>query len=276
MTTMNPSKKSPFHKPLRRRGRCQSIQVDSYFKNKQDQIFKVDQYLNSNQVKVTFIETGYSTFTQADRIRKGLVKDRLALRANGGFISDAVCQDEDGVLLSYTCWNNMLNRLSTRAKYNDVLITADFRNYSKFKVWFDENSKPYREKGWDNFELDKELLAQNEVLSYGAETCCLVPKCLNLMLSHITRTKKSSLPYGITFCKHTNKYRAEFRYYFVGYGETLGDALALLREKQAAVLLAYKDDYTGVMPESALIALGVLAEKLINSQDNSNQLILRG
>ena len=89
----------------------------------------------------------------------------------------------------YRLWKSILQRGYCEAikkqfpTYRNCSVCEDWHYLSIFKKWFDEN---YVE-GW---QLDKDILVQGNKL-YSPETCCFVPKEINILFRH--RTKKETI-----------------------------------------------------------------------------------
>jgi hypothetical protein len=107
-----------------------------------------------------------------------------------GFIS--VRQEQ---IKSYTTWKQILKRcysIKSREKnksYIGCIICDEWKLFTTFKEWFDEN---YIE----GYEIDKDILGNGKL--YSPQTCCFIPKSLNNTLVNIRNTK------GYSKCR--NKY----------------------------------------------------------------------
>ena len=74
------------------------------------------------------------------------------------------------------------------------------------KLWYYENIVPINEE----MHLDKDILS-NEQKIYSPESCCLIPKSINLLFKRTPKTKDTSksLPVGVQKQKRCiNKYKA--------------------------------------------------------------------
>lgn len=88
---------------------------------------------------------------------------------------------------AYKLWANMLNRCHGNNQleaYKDVVVAEEWHNFSQFAKDI-KNLKGYADwfdgKKW---ELDKDLI-NREARCYSKETCCFIPKNLNLKASRL-------------------------------------------------------------------------------------------
>lgn len=104
-------------------------------------------------------------------------------------------------LKSYKTWDTMIRRCYSKYKqvenptYIGCSVCEEWLTFSNFKRWFDEN---YIE----GYELDKDILVKGNKV-YSPETCCFVPKRLNLLI-------RSMRPDKCVFQYSTYRYRVEF------------------------------------------------------------------
>ena len=99
-------------------------------------------------------------------------------------------------------WNLLLNRVNNGVgnSYRDTKICEEWLDFNNFKSWFIENS--YAGKQF-KLEIDKDLFGNGDKL-YSPETCCLLPKSLNILLSSCT-SRNEFLP-GVSLTK-SGKYQ---------------------------------------------------------------------
>lgn len=99
------------------------------------------------------------------------------------------------------CYSNNLEFIS----YRSCKVCEEWHNYQNFAKWYDEN---YIE----GYELDKDLLQQDVINKiYSPETCCFLPKHINLFLQDKNTTSKGTTNVlGVTISKSSGKpkYRA--------------------------------------------------------------------
>ena len=164
---------------------------------------KVVKYINSRNVIVEFIDTGYRTTTQAVNINKGNVKDPMRPSTHGiGYIGVGIYKSKSK---AYSIWTLMLYRcyskksLERNPAYGDCSVSKDWHNFQNFAKWYEENHKY-------GYELDKDLLViGNRVYSKG--TCIFVPPKLNCFITNgIASSSKGTI--GVTYRRQIKKYVA--------------------------------------------------------------------
>lgn len=103
---------------------------------------------------------------------------------------------------AYKCYYNMIDRVSGKYQYNygmryDGVTVCDewFNDKEKFIDWYVQN---YYECAYEAMELDKDLLVRDNKI-YGSNTCCILPKSLNILISTCHQKKGSNLymPLGV-------------------------------------------------------------------------------
>lgn len=110
----------------------------------------------------------------------------------------------------YQLWDSMIHRCSpdyqTRMpSYLGVTVHPDFIRFQDFAAWC------HKQIGFSaGYELDKDILSSGNKV-YGPDTCCFVPKKINMMLTHNQSTNKG-LPVGVLYLPKPNKYRAAIRH----------------------------------------------------------------
>lgn len=73
--------------------------------------------------------------------------------------------------IAYRIWYGILSRIG-KGNYKEVKISREWRRFSNFKKFHDEN---YR----DGFVIDKDLRSSRYEKIYSAETCSYIPQTLN-------------------------------------------------------------------------------------------------
>jgi hypothetical protein len=109
-------------------------------------------------------------------------------------------------------WSNMLKRCynakfhRNNPTYVSVEVCDDWHNYQNFAEWHHSN---YVE-GW---ELDKDLKSRAGKV-YSPETCLYLPPSIHACLKMESTRKRSfagvALPYGVGFCKQTQRYSVSY------------------------------------------------------------------
>ena len=108
---------------------------------------------------------------------------------------------KEKVGLSYKTWTSMIRRCYSdryhkhRPTYVGCEVCDEWRYFSNFKRWFDENFKA-------GYVLDKDILVQGNRV-YSPDTCCFVPPYINALLA-MNGSKRGKLKTGVYF--HQGKY----------------------------------------------------------------------
>lgn len=118
----------------------------------------------------------------------------------------------------YAKWRYMLQRcLSEKYKinqptYRGCKVDDSWLVFSNFKKWFDLNYT-------DGWELDKDILGDGTI--YSKETCCFIPKYLNLFLVD-RKNHRGDNPVGVHYDKVKLNFQAHCSNPIIGKYESLG------------------------------------------------------
>lgn len=123
----------------------------------------------------------------------------------------AVC--ENGLkCISYVTWYHLLERCSKSknvyGSYHDCELCEEWKTYSNFKKWFDDNYK-------DSYQLDKDILFKGNRL-YSPQTCRFIPRQINTLIT-THKKDRGEYPIGVTFCKRDRSFVSKIRKYGVRY-----------------------------------------------------------
>ena len=88
--------------------------------------------------------------------------------------------------------------------YKECDVYDKWKCFQNFAEWFNLN---YNYEFMSEWELDKDILQKGNKI-YSPETCCFVPKEINMLLS-FNKSKERKLPLGVS--KHGNLYRVYCR-----------------------------------------------------------------
>jgi hypothetical protein len=138
----------------------------------------------------------------------------------------------DGFLLPcYKRWTSVLERcydessLLKRPEYRGCEISSEWKYFSVFKKWYDENYL-------DGYYLDKDILNKNNKI-YSEQMCLFVPERINnIILS--SASARGELPIGVTYRKDYNLYHARVskqgKRFHAGYFKTIDLAFEAYKE----------------------------------------------
>ena len=235
--------------------------VGDIFTSKQCGEFIVVEYINSANVVVKFIDTGYETITRHSQVLSGQVKDRSLPSVYGvGVIGDSYsCWDGSKIRKEYDLWSSMLARCyspkshKARETYIGCTVSENFKSYTYFYEWcnqqvgFSEN----------NFELDKDLLSG--VSKYYSEgTCVFLPQEINVALIKQNK-KRGDFPVGVTYHKNTGNFVAQLstsagRKRFGAFNNVI-DAFAAYKKAKEAYLVELAEKWKDKIDDRAYEAL---------------------
>lgn len=182
-------------------------------------------------------EYGHEMWTQADRIRKGVVRNPFEKHKNGlSFTGYGYCCNLDKELryVIYGLWNGVVSRTDnrscgknrTRDTYTDATMSEKWYNFQDFCKFVCENK--YYQIG---FHLDKDLLVKGNK-HYSANTCCFLPQIINGGIA-INYDTGNGLPVGVN--RKGDYYEAAISYR--GKRKRIG-AYATIEEASAAYVVA--------------------------------------
>ena len=141
-----------------------------------------------------------------------------------------------GVLIpSYECWRQMLKRcyseiyLSKNPTYRYTVVCPEWCFYANFKIWYDENHI-------NNYELDKDLRGNGNL--YSPDTCCFLPKALNVSLITKTKCRKHS------YCdKYIAEHSVRGKLKHLGLYATQGEAYSVYKREKERYIKELADEY---------------------------------
>ena len=90
-----------------------------------------------------------------------------------------------------------------KRNYEGCTVSEKFKYFQYFCDWYNSQT------GFSNgdWQLDKDILFKGNKL-YSEDTCVLVPREINVLC--IKRNKvRGKYPIGVTYCKSTNKFKAQ-------------------------------------------------------------------
>lgn len=97
----------------------------------------------------------------------------------------------------FTIWAKMLERCyrdkcqEQNPTYKGCVVSENFKNFQFFAEWCN-NQVGFGNKDWD---MDKDIIGDGKV--YSEDTCCFVPKTLNLFIATLKKKKQGALLSGV-------------------------------------------------------------------------------
>ena len=176
------------------------IDLSKIYTSKNYGDFKIIKYVDSMNVTIKFVDTGYISIAQSSQIRGGQVKDRLLVTFFGvGFVGAGRHKISINrvVTNSYTTWRNMLERCyctnirKRNSSYADCTVAKEWHNFQVFAEWFELNYI-------DGYHLDKDIKIKGNRV-YSPEACMFVTPTENNVEAHAKHFKFIS-PNGELVC----------------------------------------------------------------------------
>mgnify|MGYP000370239791 FL=1 len=159
----------------------------------------------------------------------------------------------------YTQWYNMITRCYSEAfhqrqpTYIDCYVSDDFKDYSKWREWYDNYQ--YKQDDW---HLDKDLLVKGNKV-YSENTCIFIPREINQVLTKRAASRGEHL-IGVSwdktnkaFVARVNKSKRGSEY--LGSFNTEVEAFNAYKEAKEAYLKELADKYKDLLDPRAYEAL---------------------
>ena len=193
-------------------------------------------YTNYDDVTVKFVETGYETKTRMDNLKLGKVKDYLHPSIYGKGVLGEGFKQSESQSYSFQLWKNMLKRCYSEASfkkspsYEQCLTSETFNDYQQFKTWCN-SQLGFGNTGW---ELDKDILVKGNKV-YSEDTCCFVPKEINLLLVKHDKGRGDYL-LGVDYHKNRKQFRARCSDKHLGWFNTELEAFRAYKQAKEAYI----------------------------------------
>ena len=183
-----------------------SIGTDTVYQSKNSGCFTITSYLDSYNIGIKFINTGYEMVAHLGNIKNGNVKDPYSPSVYSvGILGAKYSSKINGVhTKEYVVWTHMLQRCysDTHKKkhptYKGCEVSDNFRSYEYFYEWCN-NQIGFGSEGW---HLDKDLLIKGNKV-YSENTCIFIPSEINMVLIKSTASRGQHL-IGVCW-SNTNK-----------------------------------------------------------------------
>ena len=158
----------------------------------------------------------------------------------------------------YTQWKNMIERCynekfhQLRPTYEGCTVSDEFKDYSKWREWYDKY--PYKQDDW---QLDKDLLAKGNKI-YSSETCVFLPHIINSTLTKSNKTRGEYL-IGVYFGTHNNKFKSYLskrgKKMWLGSFNTEIEAFNAYKQSKESYIKELADKYKDLLDPRAYEAL---------------------
>lgn len=212
--------------------------------------FEILEYRHNEQILVRFVLTGYEVWVTSGNIKAGRVRDPyLPICQGRGFMGSGLYSKKD--VKEFSHWYAVLTRTSGELKvscptYYDCDLVAEWLNFQNFAGWC-QTQEGFALNGW---QLDKDLLVPGN-RTYGPDTCCFLPRRLNLLISNVSYKGR---PYGKTGKFHFRCRDVDGK--TVDYlAETMDDGCQWYATFKQSVILEVANLYRNSLSPSAYKAL---------------------
>ena len=159
----------------------------------------------------------------------------------------------------HSMWRNMIERCYNvnshqhNPTYVACYVSDDFKDYSKWRAWYDNYQ--YKHDGW---QLDKDLLVKGNKI-YSGDTCVFLPKEINLVLTKRTTSRGNHL-IGVHFNKRDKKFVSQVSLgagnrKVLGYYNNEYDAHLAYKEAKESYLKELAEEYKDMLDPRAYNAL---------------------
>lgn len=157
------------------------LSVGNIFKHDRYGDIKVTEIVNTQEVMVKFLDSGYEYKVNKHLLLKGAVKDPLQVSVWGVGKFGVGCYSRKNHPKTYSIWQQMLSRCygshHCKHDYTDCRVSEEFLNFQRFAKWCDSQIG----FGVVGFDLDKDLLMAGRK-EYNEQVCVFIPKEINLFL----------------------------------------------------------------------------------------------
>ena len=237
------------------------VKVGDTFLTKRCGICTVIEYVSYVEVYVKF-EDGNIVKTRVQSLGKGHCRNLNSKLVLGVGINDMLGAEKTKEFIKQRqMWFGILQRcfsiklLERRPTYKNCKVSESWLWLSNFikDIKSIENYEKSLNEGW---QLDKDLLS-NEGKLYSKDTCCFIPRSLNLVISSYPK-KLNGLPKGVKLSKG-GKYFAiiqkEGKKIFLGSYDSVEEASRVYNIAKKEYLLNIADSIKDVVPENVYKAL---------------------
>ena len=174
-------------------------------------------YNHTKDIIVQFIdEYGAIKHTRYSRFKNGQINNPYHPGKHKGYIGVGEYKSNDIHLKIHQAWSNILYRtISDNQSYNkrnkayiNCSTCNEWYNYQNFAYWYDNYISSLNPLYYNDYQLDKDILQWNQPYKiYSPNTCCLVPKEINICLNSVY-TQNKDVPPGVV---KVNTYKIKYK-----------------------------------------------------------------
>lgn len=229
--------------------------------------FIILEYINTSEVIVEFINTGYRKLTKIGAITRGEVADPYERSFfNVGYMGIGPYNAIDNNMYSkcYSVWCSMIGRyynINALLKnygynYSKIIVDPIWHCYQDFAVWFHSNY--YELPSGETVCLDKDLLSgflNTNNKYYGPNTCCFLPYNINCAIKTGSDIREQNyLPAGVSQKKdrQNKQYCAGMqirgKHKFIGNFYTVEEAYEAYKIEKEKYIRSLAEEYKQYIP----------------------------
>ena len=239
-----------------------SIGTGTAYQSKNSGCFTITSYLDSYNIGIKFINTGYEMVSKLNHIKGGNVKDPYSLSVFGvGVVGAKYPSKINGVQTKeYDLWKSMLRRCYSdkyqkkQPTYEGCQVSDKFKSYEYFYEWCNSQIG-FGNSGW---HLDKDLLTKGNKV-YSEDSCVFLPNEINLVLTKCTASRGEYL-IGVSWSDTSKSFIARVRknkgkQEFLGYFKTEIEAFKAYKQAKESYLKEQAEKYKSQIDIRAYNAL---------------------
>ena len=223
--------------------------------------FEVLEYQHHSKIKVMFLETGFTTYSQHSKVIHGQIKDHLQPSVFGVGVTGGITTRSLGgkTSLNYNTWIGMLERCYSeryqqeKSTYKDCSVSENFKYFPYFKDWC-EKQVGFGNKGW---HLDKDIIKKGNKV-YSEDACCFVPQEVNCLIT-LCGNRRGEYPIGVSYDAEVEKFAANIaiagKNKRLGRFDTYQDAFYVYKEAKESRIKEVADKWKDQIDVRAYEAL---------------------
>ena len=213
-------------------------------------------YKNSLSVLFEFYDPPYVAEFSLSSLKTGCFKNPLFRSVHGvGCLGVGKYSPKVDKKL-YKLWVGMLERAccvkfkEEYPTYKDVTVCEEWLDFQNFAAWCEAQEHFfYKDTRGRCYQLDKDILVKGNK-QYSAETCCFVPKDINLLLLR-NDGKRGTLPIGVVYSRCIKRFISQGKCCgkskHIGTFKTPEEAFLAYKEAKEIYVKTVAEEYKSVM-----------------------------
>ena len=189
--------------------------VGEVFKSIENDMYMVIDYIDDNNIIIMFLDDNKGiNITSYWNLKHGVVKNPFRPGFCNNYLGEGDYNKKD-YLKIYQTWTGLFARHTIEgqmkdknASYINSSICNEWYNYQNFALWYDNYISSLNPLYYNDYQLDKDILQWNQPYKiYSPNTCCLVPKEINICLNSVY-TQNKDVPPGVV---KVNTYKIKYK-----------------------------------------------------------------